>query len=208
MRRMGASTFGATGMPVVRLIPTPEFSVGRGGIAYADGRIAGWRSACCSEIDRWLVRRAGACSSTSRKPRPSWRRLAVAWPAGSTTEASSGSAERRNNWDRNQLCEHHTGRERGSRTNDSPKKRVCTPFFLVSVAKNPLRFRGKVCEKTAKYEGDSETQGREVQTTKQTGNTERRGKPQRGEQGHRRGHDKRQTKHQNGAKHPRTNTPG
>jgi hypothetical protein len=30
--------------------------------------------------------RAGASSSTSRKPRPSWRRLAVAWPAASAAE--------------------------------------------------------------------------------------------------------------------------
>jgi hypothetical protein len=39
-------------------------------------------------------------------------------------------AERRNNWDWNQRCEHHTGRERGSRTNDSPNKQVCPPFSL------------------------------------------------------------------------------
>ena len=86
--------------------------------------VTSWDAACrtdCSE-------RGGASSSTSRKPRPSWRQLAVAWLAASPTEASSGSAERQNNWDRNQRCQDHAGRERGSRANDPPKKLACPSF--------------------------------------------------------------------------------
>jgi hypothetical protein len=43
------------------------------------------------------------------------------------------SAERRNNWDRNQRCEHHTGRGSGSRTNDSPNQRACPRMYKAAV---------------------------------------------------------------------------
>ena len=56
-------------------------------------------------------------------------------------------------------------------------------FFPTSVAKNSLCFRDKVCEKTAKNGGDSETRGHEVPTAKQTGRVRIRGTPQRGKQG-------------------------
>ena len=90
-----------------------------------------WQNRQAEDLGLWRpLRREGLPSKqTNRKPRPSWRRFAVAWPAASPAEASRGSAERRNNLDRNQRCEHHTSRERGSRTNDFPDNRVCPPFF-------------------------------------------------------------------------------
>ncbi len=105
-----------------------------GGVAFGDGRRARRNRGNCSAIGWWFIRRTGAVSSTNRKPRPSWRRLAVAWPAASPTEASRGSAERRNNWDWKQRCEHPTARERG-RIHDSPNKRACPPVSARQTAR-------------------------------------------------------------------------
>jgi hypothetical protein len=113
-----------------------------GGAALGDGRRARRSKSHCSAIGRWLIRRAGASSSTNRQPRPSGRRFAVAWPAASLTEARRGSAERRNNWDGNQRYEHPTGRERRSRTNDPLNKRACPPFSSALYFTPPGKYPG------------------------------------------------------------------
>jgi REP element-mobilizing transposase RayT len=93
------------------------------GPAYGDERRARRSKSNCSAIGRWRIRRAGAISSTSRRPRPSWRGFAAAWRAASRTEPSNGSAGRPNASGWNPRFEHRTGPGRLRPTNDSQNKR-------------------------------------------------------------------------------------